>query len=67
MEQRLERLEMLFMEQEQTLDSLSEQVYVQQKEIAQLRLELHHLKERLKGLNASIIASPSEETPPPHY
>ncbi|MBK8453718.1 MAG: SlyX family protein [Thiofilum sp.] len=67
MEQRLERLEMLFMEQEQTLDSLSEQVYVQQKEIAQLRLELHHLKERLKGLNTSIIASPAEETPPPHY
>jgi SlyX protein len=67
MEQRLERLEMLFMEQEQTLDSLSEQVYLQQKEIAQLRLEIHHLKERLKGLNTSIVASAAEETPPPHY
>ena len=67
MEQRLERLEMLFMEQEQTLESLSEQVYLQQKEITQLRLEIHHLKERLKGLNTSIMASPSEETLPPHY
>ncbi|WP_020558644.1 SlyX family protein [Thiofilum flexile] len=67
MEQRLERLEMLFMEQEQTLDSLSEQVYLQQKEITQLRLEIHQLKERLKGFTPSIIASPAEETPPPHY
>ena len=67
MEHRLEQLEMLFMQQDQMLESLSQQVYLQQKELHQLNLELSQFKERLKGMSASIMASAHEETPPPHY
>ncbi len=67
MENRLAELEIRFMEQEATLDSLSEQLYLQQKEIAQLNRQLETLKDRLKSMAQSPVASMAEETPPPHY
>lgn len=67
MQDRLTELEIKFMQQEQTLDALSEQVYLQQKEIFKLIQEVQLLKDRLKALASSPIASQSEETPPPHY
>ena len=67
MQDRLTELEIKFMEQEQTLEALSEQVYWQQKAIFQLNQQIHILSERLKTLAISPIASQAEETPPPHY
>lgn len=67
MQDRLTELEIKFMEQEQTLEALSEQVYWQQKAIFQLNQQMQILSERLKTLAISPIASQAEETPPPHY
>lgn len=67
MENRLTELELKFMEQEQTLETLSEAFYRQQKEILTLTRELEQLKDRLKSVAQSPVASLSEETPPPHY
>ncbi len=67
MQERIEKLEILFMQQEQTLESLSTQLYVQQQEIQRLLLQIQHLKERIKDMSTSIVATPAEETPPPHY
>ena len=55
------------MEQEQTIEVLSQQLYLQQTEIRQLTRELGIVKDRLKSMNTSLIAPMSEETPPPHY
>ena len=67
MEQRMAELEIKFMEQEHTLESLSEQVYLQQKEIARLTQMVEVMKDRLKAIAQSPVASAAEETPPPHY
>lgn len=67
MQDRLTELEIKFMQQEQTLESLSEQVYLQQKEIFKLTQQMQMLADRLKALPVSAVASQAEETPPPHY
>ena len=67
MEARLEKLELLFMEQEQMLEVLSRQVYLQQKEISTALLEIERLNNKLKSLTPSAVGSQADETPPPHY
>ncbi len=67
MEARIAELEIKFMEQEATLESLSEQVYLQQQEITKLTRHLEVMKDRLKSMAQSPVASMAEETPPPHY
>lgn len=67
MEQRLTELEMKFMEQEQSLEALSQQVYLQQREIYRLEQAVTQLNDRLKAMAFSPLASQAEETPPPHY
>ncbi|WP_020396563.1 SlyX family protein [Thiolinea disciformis] len=67
MEQRLTELEMKFMEQEQSLEALSQQVYLQQREIYRLEQTVSQLNDRLKAMAVSPLASHAEETPPPHY
>jgi len=67
MNERLTELEIKFMQQEETLDVLSQQLYQQQKEIYNLNQEISQLKERLKTLATAPVASQTEETPPPHY
>ncbi len=67
MEARIAELEIKFMEQEATLESLSEQVYLQQQEITKLTRHLEVMKDRLKSMAQSHVASMAEETPPPHY
>lgn len=67
MEARLEKLELLFMEQEQMLEVLSRQVYLQQKDISTALLEIERLNDKLKSLTPSAVGSQADETPPPHY
>jgi SlyX protein len=66
-EARIEKLELLFMEQEQMLETLSHQVYLQQKEIGMALLEIERLNEKLKSITPSAVGSQADETPPPHY
>lgn len=67
MEARLEKLELLYMQQEQTIETLSQQLYLQQQEMRHLLLQMEQLKERMKAMTSSIVATAAEETPPPHY
>lgn len=67
MENRIAELEIKFMEQEQMLESLSQQVYLQQKEIATLTQQFQVMKDRMKSMAQSPVASMADEAPPPHY
>ena len=55
------------MEQEQMLEVLSRQVYLQQKDISTALLEIERLNDKLKSLTPSAVGSQADETPPPHY
>ncbi len=67
MEARLEKLELLFMEQEQMLETLSHQVYLQHKEIRSALLEIERLNDKLRTIEPSVVGSQADEAPPPHY
>lgn len=67
MEARLEKLELLFMEQEQMLEALSQQVYLQQQEIRHAMLEIGRLGDKLKALEPALVGNAADEPPPPHY
>lgn len=50
------------------LAALSEELYLQQKEIARLTLVVTQLKDKLQAAQTdSGILRPDEDVPPPHY
>lgn len=50
------------------LSQLSEELYMQQKEIASLRLEIAKLRAKWQASQTdSGIVHPMDDTPPPHY
>ena len=58
--------QMAFMQAE--LSQLSDEVFAQQKEIADLRLQLQKLNAKLNNVQAdSGILNAAEDSPPPHY
>ena len=67
MDDRLTNLELRYMQQELTLQDLSETVYQQELAILQLQRELRQLGEQLKLALPSLTRSPEEEDLPPHY
>ncbi len=64
---RLNELESRVAFQDHTLAELNDVVTVQERRIARLETELAALKTQMKTIAPSLIASASEETPPPHY
>jgi len=68
MENRLENLEILSMEQENTIESLSREVHRQQLSIQMLEQQIQILKTQIDSINKEELLSPEEdEAPPPHY
>ena len=67
MEERITELEVRYMQQEKTIQELSDAVYRQELLIERLQREMTVLQEQVKSGATSINRLPEEEEPPPHY
>lgn len=67
MESRIIDLETRYAHQDASIDELTQTVLSQQTRIEQITNELEQIKSMLQDLATSNIASPGDETPPPHY
>ena len=61
------RLEMLYSEQEYTIQALNQITTNQDREIVQLKSELHLLKRQLLDLKTNLPQQISGDEKPPHY
>ena len=67
MEQRINELEMHYMQQEVTIQELNEIVCRQELILEQLRRDFATLKEQFLVMSPSVSRDTSQEEPPPHY
>lgn len=67
MEERINELEMHYMQQEVTIQELNEIVCRQELLLGQLRREFATLKEQVMSMSPSVSRDPDQEDPPPHY
>ncbi len=69
MNTRIENLEILAMEQENTVETLNREVHRQQQQIQALEIQLKYLKEKIDSISKEELLSPEiqDEAPPPHY
>ena len=64
---RLEYLESRVAFQDETIELLSQELAEQQRVQDKMRMQLDAVITKLREAAPSLIASQSEETPPPHY
>lgn len=68
MESRIENLEILSMEQENTIETLNREVHRQQIQIQTLEQKIEILMTKIDSINKEEMLTPEEdEAPPPHY
>lgn len=67
MEQRINELEMHYMQQEATIQELNEIVCRQELVLEMLQKEIVTLKEQFMAMSPSMSRDPDQEEPPPHY
>lgn len=66
-EERLIDLEIRIAHQEKAIAELNDAIVAQQRLIDRMGAEIVCLRDRLTATQPSQIATPAEETPPPHY
>lgn len=67
LENRINDLECQLSFQEQTIESLNDALSQQQLLISKMQDQMKYVAGKVKNLDSSNLAVPSEETPPPHY
>ncbi|MBI5656186.1 MAG: SlyX family protein [Geobacter sp.] len=67
MEERLTDLEIRYTHQERTIQELSDALFRQELKLEQLQSEVRQLREQLMIVSPSMVRSPEDEEPPPHY
>ena len=67
MEERINELEMHYMQQEVTIQELNEIVCRQELILERLQQELATLKEQFLVMSPSVSRDSDQEEPPPHY
>jgi SlyX protein len=67
MEERINELELRYMQQEYTVQELNDIVCCQALAIEALKREFATLKEQFLVMSPSVSRDPSQEEPPPHY
>ena len=67
MEQRINELEIRYMQQEQTILELNDIVCRQELILEQLQRDFGMLKEQFMAMSPSVSCDPDQEEPPPHY
>ncbi|NIY85394.1 SlyX family protein [Vibrio hepatarius] len=67
LENRINDLECQLAFQEQTIESLNDALSQQQLLITKMQDQMKYVVGKVKNMDSSNLADPSEETPPPHY
>lgn len=67
LKQRIDDLECQLAFQEQTINELNDALSQQQLLITRMQDQMKYVVGKVKNLDTSDLADPSEETPPPHY
>ncbi len=67
MNKQITELQMMQMDHERSIESLSEQLHAQHSRIEQMEKQLAALIDHIKSLQESLPATESGNIPPPHY
>ncbi|ERB62893.1 protein SlyX-like protein [Vibrio coralliilyticus] len=67
LENRLNDMECQLAFQEQTIESLNDALSQQQLLITKMQDQMKYVVGKVKNIDSSNLADPSQETPPPHY
>lgn len=67
MEERINELELRYMQQEHTIQELNDIVCRQELMLEQLRRDFATLKEQMMTMSPSVSGDSSQEESPPHY
>ena len=67
MEERVAELEIRLAFQDNTIQELNNELIQQQQQLTKLIQDMNGLKHQVNLLLPSLVASESQETPPPHY
>ncbi|UTZ26873.1 SlyX family protein [Vibrio campbellii] len=67
LEARINDLECQLAFQEQTIEDLNGALSLQQLQITKMLDQMKYVVGKVKNMDSSNLADPSEETPPPHY
>jgi SlyX protein len=67
LEERINDMECKMAFQEQTIEELNDALTQQQLLISKMQDQMKYVVGKVKNMDTSNLADPSEETPPPHY
>jgi len=66
-DERIEKLESRLAQQDHSVLELSDEVYRQQQQIAELEIKIRHLAERMRSNESTSSTSGAVDEIPPHY